>query len=195
MGEFYQVTNPSIATTVDSRIGIENTANTLDTRAILGTGGGLQDIESLMYDNIVSDRDVIKKYPNDPHDHRYVDIFAGGNWYIDYGYFAVIGHMHTLSSCHEIYYNVTGNVIGYSGTGAGLTVTFYDNDNSDILFTTTTGVGGTFATTWYDNTRQIVCDVYDSSLDRYAESRPGIAGVANFTCDLRTTGTKASISV
>jgi len=193
MGEFYQVTNPNTAVTIDCRYVLENVSNTGNTRAVIGTGGGVQDNESLFYDNITSDRNLVKKYPTDVH--RTVDVFNGGKWMIDFGYFSVIGGMHTIATCHEIYYNITGSVLGYSGNGAGLTVTFYDNDTSEVLFTTTTVAGGTFTATWYDNTRNIICDVYDPTLNKYAESNFGIAGVANFVCDLRNGGTKASISV
>ena len=194
-GEFYQATAVSPSITIDSRYIIENTSNTNNTRAVIGTGGVLQDTETILYDNIVSDRDLVKKYPGDLHDHRVVDLFAGGNWLIDYGYLTTIGGMHTIATCHEIYYNIIGSVLGYTGNGAGLTVTFYDDDTSEVLFATTTVAGGTFTTVWYDNTREILCDVYDAGLDKYAESSPGIAGVANFVCDLRNGGTKTSISV
>jgi hypothetical protein len=194
-GEFYQVSVPNQNLTIENRFLLENPSNTSNTRALLGMGGGYQDQESLMYDAFVSDRELIKKYPGDLHDHRTVDLFAGGNWFIGYGYFVTIGGMHTIAACHEIYYNVTGSVLGYSGNGAGLTVTFYDNNTSEVLFSTTTVAGGTFTTVWYDNTRNIICDVYDPGLNKYAESNFGIAGVANFVCDLRSGGTKTSISV
>jgi len=64
-----------------------------------------------------------------------------------------------------------------------------------LLLFKTTVAGGTFTTVWYDNTRNIICDVYDPGLNKYAESNFGIAGVANFVCDLRNGGTKTSISV
>jgi hypothetical protein len=139
-----------------------------------------------MYDSIISDRDLIKKYPGDIHDHRVVDLFAGGNWFIGYGYFSTIGGMYTVAACHEIYYNITGSVVGYSGDGSGLTVSFYDKITSDLLFSVTTVIGGTFSAVWYDNTRDIVCDVYDTGLNKYAKSPPGLAGVAPFVCNLNS---------
>jgi hypothetical protein len=137
----------------------------------------------MFFDVITSDRDKIKKYPGDLHDHRTVDLFNGGRFITEYGYSSVIGGSHTIASCHEISYTVTGSVVGYSGNGAGLTVTFYDDITSELLFSTTTAVGGTFSTVWYDNTREILCDVYDPTLDRYEESSPGIAGTDTFTMD------------
>lgn len=181
VGEFYQTTAINPGPTLDNRFIIENPANTGANNATLGAGGGWQENESLFYDVITADRDVIKKYPGDLHDRRKVDIFNGGNFNIEYGYSTVNGCAHSIAACHEIYYTITGSVVGYSGDGSGLTVTFYDDDTSEVLFQTTTAVGGTFTAVWYDNTRNIVCDAYDSGLDAYAESPPGIAGTDTFT--------------
>jgi hypothetical protein len=184
VGEFYFATVVSNRLAVDTRFIVENPNNTEETKAVFGAGGmTCEASDSMFYDVIVGDRDKVKKYPGDLHDHRTVNLFNDGRFVTEYGYATVIGGSQTISSCHEISYTITGSVLGYSGNGGGLTVTFYDGETSEVLFATTTSVGGTFTATWYDNTRLIVCDVYDATLDRYEESSPGIAGTDTFTMD------------
>jgi hypothetical protein len=184
MGEFYFATVANTTLSVDTRFILENPNNTEETKAVFGAGGLTYEAsDSMFYDVIVGDRDKVKKYLGDAHEHRTVDLFNGGRFITEYGYSTVIGGSQTITSCHEISYTVTGSVIGYSGNGSGLAVTFYDDETGEKLFEATTAVGGTFSAVWYDNTRPIVCDVYDPTLDRYEESSPGIAGTDIFTMD------------
>lgn len=185
-GEFYQNSALAAALTLDARFLLENAASS-PTRALFGQGGAIQRTETLMYDNTMGDNDLVKKYPGDLHDHRTVNFFAGGNWFIDYGYFTTIGGLYTVAVCHEIAFAVSGSVLGYSGSGAGLVVTFYEAGSDEPLFTATTIAGGTFTAVWYDNVDNIYCTVYDATLGKGGRSASQIATVA-FNINLSSGG-------
>lgn len=53
---------------------------------------------------------------------------------------------------HCIAYTLSGTVSGYTGDGSGITVEAHRSDTDELIGTTTTAVGGTYAITWYDNT-------------------------------------------
>lgn len=195
-GELYQTVAINPGPTIDTRIILENASTHLP-QAVMGAGGGWQENESLLYDIFMSNRGIFKKYPQDVEILRPINVFTGSsdNWLLEYGYTTMFGGIYSLATCHEITYPVSGTVIGatgLSGDGSGLTVTFYDNDTSDPLFTLTTAVGGTFSGVWYDNVSEIVADVYDPISDIYTEGSPGIAGTDTFDLSFSSGGSTKS---
>lgn len=186
LGEFYTLTASSIAIGIENKFIYDNKSLS-NPKVSLGVGGYVQEAaETTSFDYITSDNDMVKKYPGDLHDHRVVDLFdSNARFFVDNGILPTIGGLQTIAVCHEITYTINGTVAGYSGDGSGLEVYFY-TQSKDLLFKVTTTIGGNFTATWYDNTKQIYCYVYDAGLDKSAESSPGIAGTDTFTLNLNT---------
>jgi hypothetical protein len=192
IGEFFVGTTSNLSVTSDTRYIFENTS----IKEVFGAGGFNNEVsEHIHFDMITNDRDKVKKYPGDLHDHRVVDLFDTNSRFItEYGLYTIIGGSQSFATCHEIAYPISGSVIGYSGNGAGLSVKFYDMDSAQLLFALTTAIGGTFSGVWYDNTLKIVCDVYDPSLNKYVESSPQYADAGSITLNFNAgvTPTKKS---
>lgn len=188
-GEMLNISSSNSTYSQDIRYILENPNNT-NKKAVFGAGGLITEANEVKFGDVITeDRDVIKKYPGDLHDHRGVDLYNGGRFMTEYGISTVIGASYFVIAQHEITFTVSGNVIGYSGNGGGLTVNFYDHITAEKLFSVQTAIGGSFSGIWYDNTREVVCDVYDPVLDKYVESAPGIAGTDTFDLDFTTGGT------
>lgn len=181
-GEAFNASTANQAVAQDVRL-IYRTASS---RYVLGSGGVIPDSSECIFgDIIMSDRDAIKKYPNDLHDHRTVDIFdTAAEWAVEYGVASINCQTCIFSTVHSIYYTINGTITGYSGDGSGLDVWFHDENTNELLFKVTSTVGGNFTAYWYDNTRQIRCHTYDAGVDKAARTPAGIAGVDNFDLNL-----------
>lgn len=186
IGEFYS--NTSTSAYFDAVYMLENSGLSSDRlRQVLGRSGVLEENESSSFFLVIGDKDVIKRFDGDLKANRLYELFDPNHRFVlDSGICNIIGGIATFITCHEIAHDVTGQVTGYSGDGSGLTVTFYSDATSELLFSTVTAVGGSFATTWHDDVADIVCDCYDPGLDRYAESSAGKAGIDTFAVDFGT---------
>jgi hypothetical protein len=73
------------------------------------------------------------------------------------------GSVYAYYTYHSIPYIVSGTVSGYTGDGSGIPVSIYRYANNELVFSLTTGVGGTFSTIWYDNTEELYAVARQSS--------------------------------
>jgi hypothetical protein len=153
---------------VNATISIDNRFIYEDTnqKYVFGAGGCVIDNnEHMHYDVIVSDRGIVKKYPNDPK--RPVNIFSDGRFLTEYGTVQVVGGSQTIASCHEITYTISGNITGSSGGTVDLMLMDFSTD--EVLLHSSRVGNGSYSFTWYDDTR----DVYVVAIE--SDTKKGIS--------------------
>lgn len=138
----------------------------------LGTespAGGWEELFSSIFTNVGENgcwinngvcRFAFKRWPNDTDTSR-MDIEGNRQWRIvgttkQYGLGVwVTWHSHT--------YTIAGTVSGYvDADGAGLTVGVHRADTGEFVGNATTTSGGAYTFTWYDNTINMYCEVYEN---------------------------------
>jgi len=75
---------------------------------------------------------------------------------------------------HAITFSVQGTVRGYTGGGSGITVDIHRTDTGERIATATTGSGGTFSATVYDNTINLYTEAYQDGT-QLGRSANGVA--------------------
>jgi len=80
-------------------------------------------------------------------------------WFQTSGHFA----LHFWYTYSALLYTVSGSLSGYTGDGSGITVTLHNATTGEKLKTATTGAGGTFSFSWYDNTTQLYVEAQQDS--------------------------------
>lgn len=120
--------------------------------ADLNSSVGVAVNERLFQINRSQVRNIFKRWPTDTDADR-LNIETARTWRVA-GITAQWG-MGMWVAHHSITYTISGTVSNYSGDGSGITVEVYRTDTGyrkkEIIGSLTTGVGGTFSMTWYDN--------------------------------------------
>jgi hypothetical protein len=83
---------------------------------------------------------------------RCMDLLTPRKYFCDNTNSAVFTGFWINFTYHSIGFTVSGNVKGFTGNGAGITVDLMRSDNMEKLLTTTTTVGGAYSFKWFDNT-------------------------------------------
>jgi hypothetical protein len=112
--------------------------------------------------------DVFKRWPGDPKANQ-MNIESARKWRL----------YSTRGSCgiqfcvtyHSITYTGTKAITEFTGTGA-LPVKIHDYTSGELLYEVTSAVGGVYTYKCYDNTRQLISRVYESSSGLSGASEP-----------------------
>lgn len=139
-------------------LGVALDGYVLDVERLFGEGNGWENLFSSMYTGVAENgcwmnysacRFAFKRWPNDTDSSR-MDIEGARTWRI-YGQSKQYG-LGLWVTWHSHTFTISGTVSGYADAdGAGLTVKVY-KEGGEYIGSATTGAGGTFSLTWYDNT-------------------------------------------
>lgn len=78
------------------------------------------------------------------------------------------------ATVHSISSLVSGALVNYTGVGSGVIVDVYRDDTKENILKLTTGTGGVFSGTWFDDTIQLYCTAQQDST-HYGRSGTGYA--------------------
>ncbi len=112
-------------------------------------------------------KDKFKTYAGDPDTYqlspltmrRYKITTGSDGTNVNSGYYALINYI----TYHSITYTVSGTITGYTGNGSGITVNIHRVSDNKLLLSTTSAIGGTFSTTWYDSTQNVYAHALQDS--------------------------------
>ena len=117
--------------------------------AIMGAFAGYTDLESGVCKFSDDGTDVFDRHPNEVDTNRLALETSRS--------FALKTYKHVCGAMLYITYyaitnTVSGTVSGYTSDGSGITVDIHRADTDEKVLSATTAAGGTYSTTWYDNT-------------------------------------------
>lgn len=116
----------------------------------LFAAGGAQPVNAVAFRQILATQ-VFKRYPNDP-DVQRLDPLTSRVWRTTAKAGGMNFNVAALITYHLMSFTVSGNAVGYTGDGSGLTVKIHRSDTGEVVATGTTAVGGSYAVTVHDNT-------------------------------------------
>jgi len=118
----------------------------------IGVGAFLGDDEVGLFTAYHQTQDIFKRYTNDPSTRW--DLTIARPYVVQFAEscFPDITYIYTY---HTITFDVLGAVSGYAGDGSGITVLMHRADTNEHVLSLTTAVGGTFSSTWHDDTIEL----------------------------------------
>ena len=115
-----------------------------------------------------------RRWAGDPDTTR-MDIEAARRWLVLDAASAWVGAIGLLVTYHSVAHVVHGTVRGTAGDGTDLTVNISRNTTGEKILEATTQRGGYYETSWYDDTEQLISDVYEDDTHT-GRSAPFYAG-------------------
>jgi hypothetical protein len=117
---------------------------------------------------------LFRRWSDDPDTTR-MDIEAARRWMVLDAASVWVGAIGLLVTYHSVTHVVHGTVRGTAGDGSGLTVNISRNTTGEKILAATTQRGGYYETSWYDDTEQLISDVYEDD-SHTGRSAPFYAG-------------------
>lgn len=106
-------------------------------------------------------RDIFARYPND---YNRLNLFTARRWrYITAAAALQNWHIDTWYTVHQINYQLTGTVSGFTGDGSNISLEVYRSTDKEYLISATTTVSGMFSIPWYDNTESVFITATEGS--------------------------------
>lgn len=99
-------------------------------------------------------RDIFARYSGDDSDR--IDLFTSRRWrYASSSTAVSYWHFDLWYTIHQITYNITGNISGYTGDGSDISIEAFRSLDNEHLIGATSTTSGDFSFTWYDDTMDI----------------------------------------
>jgi hypothetical protein len=130
------------------------------------------DVELGPFLQFVLGRDEFQRNPNDPDTNR-LALETSRVYRIDYAATSY-SSLYMLLTYHAITYAVSGQLMGYTGDGSGVTVEFHRSDTDEKVLTLTSAAGGSYNGLWYDNTINLYAQARQDS-SHVGRSDDGVA--------------------
>jgi hypothetical protein len=103
---------------------------------------------------------IFNQYPNDPDD--LMDI--QGTRRVKYtSLLSDAVAINLILNYNAITFTLSGQLTGFTGSGAGITVDFHRADTGQLIATTTSAIGGSYSVVWYDNTINVFAEARQTS--------------------------------
>lgn len=117
---------------------------------------------------------AFRRWAHDPDKSR-MDIEAERRWMVLDAASVWVGAIGLLVTYHAITHKIRGTVRGTAGDGNGLIVNISRNATGEKILEATTQRGGYYETSWYDDTEQLISDVFEDA-SHTGRSAPFFAG-------------------
>jgi hypothetical protein len=117
---------------------------------------------------------LFRRWASDPDTAR-MDIEAARRWMVLDAASVWVGTIGLLVTYHSNTHTVRGTVRGTAGDGSGLTVNISRSATGEKILEVTTQRGGYYETSWYDDTEQLISDVFEDD-SHTGRSAPFYAG-------------------